>query len=432
MKKLNVAVVGLSFGLEFVPIYLEHPDVEKVYLVDTDASLLHVAQNRYGIPEENCTCEIQEVLDDPDIDAVHLVTPPATHAPLSIRVLKAGKHCGCTIPMGLSLDELNAVIAARKESNKNYMFMETTVFQREFLYVKQLHEKGELGRIQYMPYRVEKYFLYYNRDVFDITGIPYPTQNITWHEFQEIGFAMNQKLKELGMSEKKAILLLPDGNDLLRMTIPGLSSLIGGDMQQFGHSLDLMEQLLAEGTTISFAQSYEQNFQQNVFETGNYGMFITSSSYAPLLLDKQKDGKLDFDWGVVSQPFWPEEKSGNNIKIIIPICIYRYTKYPEAAWKFVSFMSGEQGASLTAENLLFPAYDSETVQKTLISAAQRHQIKADLVDNARRSSLPACPTASEIDIFSFISNEYMDTLMGLITKDQCIRKIEDLHSRFPK
>ena len=33
MKKLNVAVVGLSFGLEFVPIYLEHPDVEKVYLV---------------------------------------------------------------------------------------------------------------------------------------------------------------------------------------------------------------------------------------------------------------------------------------------------------------------------------------------------------------------------------------------------------------
>ena len=280
--------------------------------------------------------------------------------------------------------------------------------------------------------QVEKYFLYYNRDVFDITGIPYPTQNITWHEFQEIGFAMNQKLKELGMSEKKAILLLPDGNDLLRMTIPGLSSLIGGDMQQFGHSLDLMEQLLAEGTTISFAQSYEQNFQQNVFETGNYGMFITSSSYAPLLLDKQKDGKLDFDWGVVSQPFWPEEKSGNNIKIIIPICIYRYTKYPEAAWKFVSFMSGEQGASLTAENLLFPAYDSETVQKTLISAAQRHQIKADLVDNARRSSLPACPTASEIDIFSFISNEYMDTLMGLITKDQCIRKIEDLHSRFPK
>ena len=81
-------------------------------------------------------------------------------------------------------------------------------------------------------------------------------------------------------------------------------------MQQFGHSLDLMEQLLAEGTTISFAQSYEQNFQQNVFETGNYGMFITSDSYAPLLLDKQKDGKLDFDWGVVSRRFGRRKRAG--------------------------------------------------------------------------------------------------------------------------
>ena len=92
MKKLNVAVVGLSFGLEFVPIYLEHPDVEKVYLVDTDASLLHVAQNRYGIPEENCTCEIQEVLDDPDIEmcirdsSLSMRAPQLGHQPERISI----------------------------------------------------------------------------------------------------------------------------------------------------------------------------------------------------------------------------------------------------------------------------------------------------------------------------------------------------------
>ena len=34
MKKLNVALVGLSFGLEFAAIYCKHPDVDKVYLVD--------------------------------------------------------------------------------------------------------------------------------------------------------------------------------------------------------------------------------------------------------------------------------------------------------------------------------------------------------------------------------------------------------------
>lgn len=149
-KKLNVALVGLSFGLEFVAIYCRHPNIDKVYIVDQNEKLLDIAQERYNIPENRCFTDLQDVLNIPDIDAVHLVTPPATHAPFSVRVLDAGKHCGCTIPMGLSIEELKDVIRARKKSGKNYMFMETTIFQREFLYMKELYEKGELGRLQYM------------------------------------------------------------------------------------------------------------------------------------------------------------------------------------------------------------------------------------------------------------------------------------------
>lgn len=150
MKKINVCLVGLSFGLEFVPIYIEHPDVDKVYVCDKNEELLKLARDRYSVPAERCTTDIQAILDNPEIDAVHLVTPPATHAPLSIRVLQAGKHCGCTIPMGMSIQELKDIIAARKASGKNYMFMETTIFQREFLYMKELYDSGKLGRLQYM------------------------------------------------------------------------------------------------------------------------------------------------------------------------------------------------------------------------------------------------------------------------------------------
>ena len=52
--------------------------------------------------------------------------------------------------MGMSIDELYQVIEARKKSGKHYMFMETSVYGREFLYVKELYEKGELGKIQFM------------------------------------------------------------------------------------------------------------------------------------------------------------------------------------------------------------------------------------------------------------------------------------------
>lgn len=149
-RKIKVGVVGLSFGMEFVAIYKKHPDVSKVVVADTDERLLKIAQEKFGFKENECFTDIQPILDDPEVDAIHIVTPPATHAELSIRALNAGKHCGCTIPMGMSLDELSAVIEARKKSGKQYMFLETTVFGREFFFVQEMYKKGELGKVQYM------------------------------------------------------------------------------------------------------------------------------------------------------------------------------------------------------------------------------------------------------------------------------------------
>ena len=52
--------------------------------------------------------------------------------------------------MGMSIQELEDVIKARIESKKQYMFMETTVFGREYFYVKDLLDRGKVGKIQYM------------------------------------------------------------------------------------------------------------------------------------------------------------------------------------------------------------------------------------------------------------------------------------------
>jgi len=146
--KIRVALVGLSFGAEFIPIYLKHPDVDSLVLVDSNRKVLDEVGDKFLVDAR--MTDFDEMLRDETIDAVHLVTPPATHAPLSVRALNAGKHCACTIPMGMSIDELHQVIEARRKSGKRYMFMETSVYSREFLYVKELYEKGELGRIQFM------------------------------------------------------------------------------------------------------------------------------------------------------------------------------------------------------------------------------------------------------------------------------------------
>ena len=92
----------------------------------------------------------EEILEDEEVDAVHLVTPIPLHAKQTAAVLNAGKHCACTVPMAVSLEEIREITEAVKRSGKNYMMMETTLYTRQFFYAREMLMKGEFGKIQFL------------------------------------------------------------------------------------------------------------------------------------------------------------------------------------------------------------------------------------------------------------------------------------------
>jgi predicted dehydrogenase len=145
---LRVAIIGLGFGAEFIPIYQALPDADVAAICRRDAKGLHEVGDRHGIAKRYS--DYRQLLADPDIDAVHINSPIPDHAWMSIDALKAGKHVACTVPMGTSVEECRAIVEAQRASGKVYMMMETVVYSREYLYVKDLYERGELGRIQFL------------------------------------------------------------------------------------------------------------------------------------------------------------------------------------------------------------------------------------------------------------------------------------------
>jgi predicted dehydrogenase len=145
---LHVAVVGLGFGAEFVPIYLDHPDVRAVTICDQDADRLQRVGDRFCV--ERRLPDLRQVIDTAEIDAVHLVTGIPEHAWQAVALLDAGKHCACTVPMATSIDDLRAIVAAQRRSARNYMMMETAVYTRQFLYAMTLRERDAFGRIQFL------------------------------------------------------------------------------------------------------------------------------------------------------------------------------------------------------------------------------------------------------------------------------------------
>jgi predicted dehydrogenase len=146
--KLHVAVVGLGFGAEFVPIYLDHPDVASVAICDLNPQRLQAVGDKFNIRRR--FADVAEVIAAPDIDAVHLISGIPDHAPQATAALNAGKHCASTVPMATSLDDLRALVAAQRASGRNYMMMETAVYTRQFLYARLLRDQGEFGRIQFL------------------------------------------------------------------------------------------------------------------------------------------------------------------------------------------------------------------------------------------------------------------------------------------
>jgi predicted dehydrogenase len=147
-KKVRVAIVGLGFGAEFIPIYQAHPNAEMYAICRRSKSELEKCGDKYGIKVRYT--EFEDLLRDPNVDAVHINSPIADHAPQSIAALKAGKHVASTVPAATTIDECRQLVEAQRASGKVYMMMETVVYSREYLFVKELYDKGELGRIQFM------------------------------------------------------------------------------------------------------------------------------------------------------------------------------------------------------------------------------------------------------------------------------------------
>lgn len=147
-KKVNIAIVGLGFGAEFIPIYQGHPSANMLAICQRTESKLNQIGDAFKV--EKRYTNYDELLKDPEVDAVHINSPIPDHAEQAIKALKAGKHVACTVPMATTVEECREIVRLTAETGKKYMMMETVVYAREFLYIKELYEKGELGRLQFL------------------------------------------------------------------------------------------------------------------------------------------------------------------------------------------------------------------------------------------------------------------------------------------
>ena len=151
MKKkiLNVGVISCSdMAQSHMLAVKNHEQACLAAVCDVDEEKLREAGDKMGV--EAKYTDYRELLRHPGLDAVIIVTPDQLHREMVEESLNAGLHVLCEKPLALLREDLNAIVAASRASDKKLMVGQICRFSPGFAKAKELIDAGKLGDIYYV------------------------------------------------------------------------------------------------------------------------------------------------------------------------------------------------------------------------------------------------------------------------------------------
>jgi predicted dehydrogenase len=148
-QPIQVGVVGLGYwGPNLARNFDRLPGADLRWICD--ASDESRARWALQFPTARATAELDDLLSDPQLDAIVVATPVPSHAKLAERVLEAGKHCFVEKPLAQSLADAEQVASAARESDRVLMVGHLLEYHPGVEKLKQIADSGDLGDIHYV------------------------------------------------------------------------------------------------------------------------------------------------------------------------------------------------------------------------------------------------------------------------------------------
>lgn len=144
MDKINVGFIGCGRISDLhVPGYRDSDQARIFGLCDRDPALLEARRREWGA--ERVYSDYRQMLADPQIHAVEILTPQVLHEPMTIEALAAGKHVALQKPMSIDLPSVDRMLAAARSSGKVFKVTENYVFYPPILKARDLIREGAIG-----------------------------------------------------------------------------------------------------------------------------------------------------------------------------------------------------------------------------------------------------------------------------------------------
>ncbi|MBF0705729.1 Gfo/Idh/MocA family oxidoreductase [Alkalihalobacillus hwajinpoensis] len=150
MKKIRWGIIGCGNVTEKKsgPGFQKAENSELVAVMRRDATLAEDYAKRHNVPKWYTNAEA--LIDDEEVDAIYIATPPSTHKEYAILAARASKPVYVEKPMALNTEECEEMI---KACDENHVPLFVAFYRRAMpalLQVKEVIESGALGNIRFV------------------------------------------------------------------------------------------------------------------------------------------------------------------------------------------------------------------------------------------------------------------------------------------
>lgn len=269
------------------------------------------------------------------------------------------------------------------------------------------------GKLYELPFRNDFWVLFYNKDLFDAKNVAYPTNDMTWDEYD----ALAREMTDTTFGSQ----IYGGHYHTWRSTI-GLMGVLDGKHTILDGDYEFMkpyyEMVLAEekdGVVRKYSDLKTEGLHYSAaFSGGDVAMMNMGSWFISTMITNLKSGEYDSslcgNWGIVKYPHAEGVEPGSTLGTITGLAVTAATDTPDAAWDFVKWVSGEEGATVMASSGNFPAIMTDEV-KDMIAGLDGFP-----TDEASKEALTVSNLYLEVPYAEHVSeiNSVLDSYHGSI------------------
>lgn len=271
------------------------------------------------------------------------------------------------------------------------------------------------GSLYELPFRNDFWVVFYNKDLFDAKGVPYPTNDMTFEEYD----ALARQVTDTTFGSQIYGTHYHTWRSAVQLfgVLDGKHSILDGTYDYFKPYYEMVLGQEDDQVCRNYADlSAEGLHYSAAFSGGDVAMMNQGSWFISTLMTNIASGEYDAslcgNWGLVKYPHAEGVEAGSTLGTITGLSVVAASDVKDAAFDFVEWVSGEEGAKVMASSGNFPALMTDDIAG-MISSLEGFPTDAESKEALKVSNLYLeVPYAENVAEINNVLDTYHKSIMN--------------------